>query len=212
MFYLKNVQYKNILNIQELRIHKNKITCILGESGAGKSTLLKLFNKIISYDTGDILYNEKSLKEVNSIDLRREVVMLPQSPSIYPGSIKDNLLIGLNFSGKALVNDQRLDEIMNFIRLNKQLNEEASKLSGGEKQRVALGRVLLLEPEVFLLDEPSSALDETTAALIIDRLVQYTKQKNKSMIMVTHSKQIANKFADEIIQIDKGSVKLEEVK
>ena len=93
-----------------------------------------------------------------------------------------------------------------MVNLNKELNENAEKLSGGEKQRVALGRVILMEPEVLLLDEPSSALDEDTEHLIIESLVNYTKENNKTLIMVTHSKKIATHFSDHIIEIKKSTV------
>lgn len=206
MFNLYNIKYKNILDIETLNIPNNKITCIIGESGSGKTTLIKMLNKLISYDAGKILYNDVCIDEIDSVKLRREVVMLPQNPAIFPGSIKDNLLIGLRFSEKPLEKDSRLLEILKVVNLNKELNEDADKLSGGEKQRLALGRVLLMEPSVFLLDEPSSALDEETEQIIIENLVNHAKTYNKTLIMVTHSKKIANQFAQNIIEINKGKI------
>lgn len=206
MFRLKDVKYKNILNIDSLSIPANMVTCIVGESGSGKTTVIRLLNKIISYDSGEIFYNNKLVSEIDSITLRRNVVMLPQSPAIFAGSVKDNLLIGLKFAEKSLVSDDKLIEVLKLVHLEKNLSENAEKLSGGEKQRLALGRVLLLNPEVFLLDEPSSALDETTEHLIIKSLVDYAKENSKTLIMVTHSKKVANNFSDNIIEIKKGKV------
>ncbi|RKD30035.1 ABC transporter ATP-binding protein [Thermohalobacter berrensis] len=206
MFHLKEVKYKDILNIENLIIPEYKVTCIVGESGSGKTTLLKLLNKIISYDSGEIYYKNKPLSQIDSIAHRRNVVMLPQSPAIFNGSIKDNLLIGLKFAEKPIVSDNKLTEILEFINLNKKLNENAQKLSGGEKQRLALGRILLLNPEVFLLDEPSSALDDETEEIIIKKLVEYTKSNNKTLIMVTHSKKVAKDFGDNIIEVKKGKI------
>lgn len=206
MFILKGVKYKNILDIKLLNIKKNKVTCIIGESGSGKTTLLKLLNKLISCDSGEIFYHHQLLNDINTIELRRNIVMLPQSPAIFNGSIRDNLLIGLKFSEKQIVSDDKLFEVLNLVKLNKKLDEDAQKLSGGEKQRTALGRVILMKPEVLLLDEPSSALDEDTEHMIIDSLVNYTKENNKTLIMVTHSKKVASHFADEIIEIRKGTI------
>lgn len=206
MFIFKNVKYKDILYIQSLKIKKNHITCIVGESGSGKTTLLRLLNKLISNDAGEIYFEGQSITEINSVDLRRTVVMLPQSPAIYSGNIKDNLLIGLKFSEKSMVSDEELNDILKLVNLNKELVDDADKLSGGEKQRLALGRVILLQPEVLLLDEPSSALDENTEHLIIEALVNYTKSNNKTLIMVTHSKSVANRFSDHIIEIQKGLI------
>lgn len=206
MFRLDNVKYKNILDIEKLNIPNNKITCIVGESGSGKTTLLKMLNKLVSCDEGSIFYDNTCINDINSVNLRREVVMLPQNPTIFPGSIKDNLLIGLKFSEKPPEKDSKLIQILNMISLNKSLDEDADKLSGGEKQRLALGRILLMDSNVFLLDEPSSALDDETEQIIIKNLVNHTKTYNKTLIMVTHSKKIANQFAQNIIEINKGKI------
>ncbi len=206
MFLLKEVKYKNILNIKALTIPENKVTCILGESGSGKSTLLRLLNKLISYDRGEIFYNNQSLKEIDSVKLRRSVVMLPQSPAIFSGNIRDNLLIGLKFAEKPPVSDDRLHAVLKLVHLDEDLNKDAEKLSEGEKQRLTLGRVLLLDPHVFLLDEPSSSLDEDTEHIIISSLVDYVKENNKTLIMVTHSKKVANHFADNTFEIKKATI------
>ena len=182
------------------------MTSIVGESGSGKTTLLRLLNKLISCTSGEILYDNQTLDNLDSIHLRRNVVMLPQAPAIFSGTIKDNLVIGLKFSEKPLIPDDKLLEILKLVNLNKALSDDAEKLSGGEKQRVALGRVIILKPEVLLLDEPSSALDEDTEHMIIEALVHYTKENNKTLVMVTHSKKIANHFSDDIIEIKDGMV------
>jgi putative ABC transport system ATP-binding protein len=149
---------------------------------------------------------------MNSVELRRNVVMLPQLPVIFPGTIRDNLQIGLKFAQMPLAENEKLGQVLMMVHLNKDLSDDSDKLSGGEKQRVALGRVILLDPEVFLLDEPSSALDEETERIIIEQLVAYTKETNKTLIMVTHSKQVAQTYSDHIIEMKKGNViKSEEV-
>lgn len=206
MFSLKKVIYKHILEINDLNIKRYKVTCIVGESGSGKSTLLRLLNKLISYDSGEIFYNGQSLNSINSIELRRNVGMLPQLPVIFPGSIKDNLLIGLKFAEKPLVDDKKLRTILNIIHLNKNLDDNGDKLSGGERQRLALGRLILIDPDVFLLDEPSSAMDEKTENIIIKTLVSYIQETNKTLIMVTHSKKVAQTYAENIIEIHQGKV------
>ncbi len=206
MFLLKNIKYRDILDIKQLHIPSDKITCIVGESGSGKTTLLRLLNKMISCTEGEIYYNHNPISQIDSIDLRRDVVMLPQAPAIFPGTIEDNLLVGLRFSEKPLVNQDKLAEILKMVHLNKSPKENASQLSGGEKQRLALGRVILMAPAVFLLDEPSSALDESTEKIIIEQLVDYVKQNHKTLIMVTHSKKIAQTYADYIVEIKNGNL------
>jgi putative ABC transport system ATP-binding protein len=207
MFKLKNVVYKKILHIEQLEIPKNKVTSIVGESGSGKSTLLRLLNKLISCDKGEIYYNNLPIDNIDSVELRRKVVMLPQQPVVFPGSIKENLLIGLKFSGKPEVGDDKLTQVLEMVSLKKKLDDNAEKLSGGEKQRMALGRIILMKPEVYLLDEPSSALDDKTEEVVIERVIEYIKSQNKTLVMVTHSKKIALDYSDNIVEIDRGRVK-----
>ncbi|GLC31303.1 ABC transporter ATP-binding protein [Clostridium omnivorum] len=204
LFEIINLKYKDILNIEKLEIPENKITCIVGESGSGKTTLLRHLNGLVSADSGNIYFKGKNIDELDNIQLRRKVVMLSQNPAIFPGNIRDNLIIGLKFSDKSEVADDNLNRTLELVHLDKNLEDDAEKLSGGEKQRVALGRILLMEPEVLLLDEPSSALDEATEKLVIERVVEYSKVKKKSLIMVTHSKNIAKTYGEYIVEVKKG--------
>ena len=204
MFEIRNLRYKDILYIERMNIKKGITTSITGRSGSGKTTLLKMLNKMISPDEGTILYEKKPVKNIDSLDLRRRVVMLPQSPVIFPGDIRDNLLKGLRFSEKPDAPDSRMNEIISELHLNKSLDDDISQLSGGEKQRIALARVILMDPEVYLLDEPSSALDEETEKTMIDFLVKHSRINKKTLIMVTHSKKIASEYSDEIAEIENG--------
>ncbi|MFY9521076.1 MAG: ATP-binding cassette domain-containing protein [Caldicoprobacterales bacterium] len=204
MFLFDKVKYKDILDIDKLRIEKYKVTSIVGQSGSGKTTLLRLLNKLISCDSGEIYYNGKALSSLDSVKLRREVVMLGQEPVVFSGSIKDNLLAGLRFSEKDLVDNDSLCKVLSLVKLDKDLDQNAENLSGGEKQRLALARIILMEPEVYLLDEPSSALDEETEQIIIEEMVACAKRNHKSLVMVTHSINIARQFSDEIVEIKGG--------
>lgn len=207
MFSLLNIQYKSIINVKELHIPQGKITCIQGESGSGKSTLLKLLNRMLTYTAGDIYYKEKDLKNYEAIDLRREVMMLPQVPAIYDGSILNNLKIGFRFAEKREPEEEmKYSDILRYVGLDKELNMDAMLLSGGEKQRLAMARLMLLDPEVYLLDEPSSALDQQTEEAVIGAVVEHCKKQKKTLIMVTHSPEVADKFAEYRIYLKKGQV------
>ena len=206
MFRLKQVKYKSILDIESAHIKPGIITAVLGESGSGKTTLLKLLNKLISCDTGTIYYNGTPIEEIESVKLRREVVMLPQEPAIFEGDIRENLIIGLQFSKKDIPSDDILCEMLDKVRLSKKLDDKTQTLSGGEKQRLVLGRIMLMHPEVLLLDEPSASLDDDTERAVISELSDYAKQYSKTLIMVTHSTKMAHEFADEIIRIRAGKI------
>jgi len=206
MFECKDVKFKEILDIPSLFIAKNKITSLIGPSGSGKTTILKLLNKMISPTEGHILFDGKSLDQIDSIAHRRHVTMLSQAPAMFEGDIKDNLIAGLKFQNREIPADHVLAAMLLKVKLNKELNSSTLTLSGGEKQRLALGRVLLLDSDVYLLDEPSSALDEASAEAVIEMIADFAKSENKTLVMVTHSKAIAQRFSDEILEIAYGKV------
>jgi len=206
MFTLCDVKYKDILDIDELEIPEQKITCIVGESGSGKTTLLRLLNHLISCDKGKIWFQNTPLSQWDPVQLRRNVMMLSQTPAIFEGTVRDNLLIGFKFCEKPPAEDRQLRDAMELVRMDKDLSLTADSLSGGEKQRLAMARVLLLEPQVFLMDEPSSALDEETTLFVMEQLVDHVKRLKKTMIMVSHSKAVVQAFAEHVIEIKQGKV------
>lgn len=204
MFEFKEVKFMEILDIPTLFIAKNKITSLIGPSGSGKTTILKMLNKMLSPTKGQILFNGRSLDQIDSIDHRRHVTMLSQAPAMFDIDIKDNLIAGLKFQKRDIPADNVLNEMLLKVKLNKELTSPTQTLSGGEKQRLALGRILLLNSKVYLLDEPSSALDESTAEAVIEMITEYARSENKTLVMVTHLKVIAQRFSDEIIEVCNG--------
>ena len=205
MFEIKNIKFKDILGISFLKINK-PITCIVGPSGSGKTTLLKMLNCLNVPEEGVIQYNDKDISKIDTVKLRRSVVMLGQTPVIYSGSIEDNLQIGLEFSQKLPASKIKMEEALKRVELNKKLSDGCGNLSGGEKQRLCLARVMLMDADTYLLDEPSAALDKETEEFIIENFSKFVLENSKELIMVTHSEQIAEKFPDSIIRIKNGKV------
>lgn len=205
MFEIINIKFRNILDIKFLNIDK-PITCVVGPSGSGKTTLLRMLNRLNVPDEGVILYNNKDISKIDTILLRRNVVMLCQTPVIYSGNIEDNLQIGLEFSKKLPASKSRMKEILERVELNKKLTDGCGNLSGGEKQRLCLARVMLMDADTYLLDEPSAALDKDTEQFIIDNFSKFVLENNKELIMITHSEQIAQKYNNSIVRIENGEV------
>ncbi|WP_031386964.1 ABC transporter ATP-binding protein [Desulfonatronum thiodismutans] len=212
MFEFIDVHYDNILDLPRLVLGTEQVTSLVGASGSGKTTVLRLLNKMISPTRGRILFQGENLGQRDSVRHRRDVVMLSQSPAIFEGTVGDNLLAGSRFQEKDPPGDEVLKRLLEQVRLAKSLDEAADKLSGGERQRLALARVLLLEPRVYLLDEPSSALDEETEQLIFDMLTAHVRAAGKTIIMVTHSRAVARKYSDTIIEMSGGKVRREEAR
>lgn len=204
MYYFKGVRYRKILMIENLAIPAARITCVIGESGGGKTTFLKLLNHMISPDEGEIFYKQRNILEYDPILLRREVIMLAQNPAIFPGNVAENLNIGRRFMGKPPLMPCQLADYLMRVKLSTSLEDGVENLSGGEKQRLALARILMMEPAVLLLDEPSSALDEETEESIIKTVMDFAREKSRTLVMVTHSSRIAAENADYIIKISAG--------
>lgn len=204
MFEFIDVKYKNIISIPTLKINKGEITSLVGVSGSGKTTVLRLLNKMLSPTEGKVLFKGTDLCDINSVEHRRRVALLSQNPVMFEGDIRDNLNIGLKFQDRNIAKEQELIAVLERVKLSKALNSPVNTLSGGEKQRLALARLILISPLVYLLDEPSSALDEETEEFIIEMVAEHVRAENKTLVMVTHSKDIANKYSNTIVTLSSG--------
>ena len=209
VFELKNLKFKDILDIPSFTFYKG-ITSIVGKSGSGKTTLMLALNKMITPTSGHVYYHGENIKAMDAVKLRRKVVMLGQQPIIFPGNVRDNLNQGLKFAKKELADDKKLRELLDYVELDKNLDDDPSDFSGGEKQRIAIARVIAMEPDVYLLDEPSSALDSELANNTIEKISQIAKEKDQTIIMVTHSDEISKNISDNIVMIDEGRVMKDE--
>lgn len=206
MFEFAEVKYKDIVDIPHLAIGDGLVV-MLGPSGGGKTTVLRMLNKMISPTQGTILYNGRDLKNLKSVEHRRKVMMLSQNPVMFDGDIRNNLTAGLRFQNRQPPGDDELITTLSLLQLGKDLGTPVQHLSGGEKQRIALGRLLLCDPAVYLLDEPSAALDDATEEAVIRLVAQQVRTARKTVVMVTHSRSIAERYADQVIEIWGGKVR-----
>ena len=205
MFKLKDIKFKNILDIENLEINENVVTVVKGESGSGKSTMLKLLNNIISPDSGIVMYNGVDVSDINPITLRREVIMQSQFPTIFPGNVRENLNVIFTLRGEEGLSDEKLLKAMEIVNLKKDLNDDAQNLSGGEKTRLSIARLFLVEPDVFLLDEPGASLDSKTEETLMNNVIAEIKKRNKTLIFISHSEN-PEIISDEIITLKDGMV------
>lgn len=205
MFLLKDIKFKNILDIENLEISENAVTVVKGESGSGKSTMLKLLNNMISPDSGVVMYSGVDVSDINPITLRREVIMQSQFPTIFPGNVRENLNIIFTLRGEEGLSDEKLLKAMEIVNLKKDLNDDAQNLSGGEKTRLSIARLFLVEPDVFLLDEPCASLDSKTEEILMNNVIAEIKKRNKTLIFISHSEN-PEIISDEIITLKDGRV------
>ena len=210
LFQLDQVRFRSVLHIDHLQLPDHRITCIVGASGSGKSTLLRLLNRLISPTAGTVRYRGADVATIDAVQLRRQVVMLPQNPIMFDGSIRENILAGLRFSERPLVDDAEIARLLALVNIEKLPDTNAAYLSGGERQRVAICRVLAMRPDVLLLDEPTSALDSGTEQHVIAQVVAEAQAHDTNLVMVTHSRDVAAAWGDLLVTIAAGTIANEE--
>jgi phosphate transport system ATP-binding protein len=189
----------------ELEISANRITALIGPSGCGKSTFLRVLNRM--YETvrnarvaGEVLLDGENALALDVAVLRRRVGMVFQKPNPFPKSIFDNVAYGLrvNGTGGTVLREaveHSLKRAALWDEVKDQLHQSAYALSGGQQQRLCIARALAVNPEVLLLDEPSSALDPIATAKIEELL--FHLKANCTIVIVTHNMQQAARIADE---------------
>ncbi|RKX21840.1 MAG: phosphate ABC transporter ATP-binding protein [Candidatus Zixiibacteriota bacterium] len=173
--------------------HSGTITTILGPSGAGKSSLLRLLNRLDEPGSGEVLLDGSDYRECDPCALRRKVGYLFQAPHLFGGTVADNIRYA-----DPLLDDNGIDELLLLASVSLDMKDtDSSKLSGGEKQRVALARLLATNPDVLLLDEPTSSLDPTYTDLIEKVILESVTARNLAVVMVCHLPQQAVRMSGE---------------
>ena len=193
---------KTILENFKYKIEKEDRIFIKGESGKGKSTLLKLIMNFYDINNGEITINDKDISKVKESSLYDNILMMTQEPFIFEGTLKENLLLGDNFTDDEIEKIAKIACIDNIIEekgIDYEILEGGSNLSGGQKQRIALARILLRKPSVLVLDEATSALDKTTEKSLIRNLDIYLKENGTTLIAVSHNNEIETICNKEII-------------
>ena len=202
----------SIINIRRVRIAKGQSVGIIGSIGSGKSTFLKLVAGVYTPTEGNVSFGAFDTTAINQTDLRRDVAYLGQSPGIFAGSIRDNLIIG-----KTDVSDEQISETIKLTGfdlvlrqlpngLSFNLSENGMELSGGQRQILALTRAMLSDPTVLLLDEPTSAMDPKHEKLFIKQMKHFIE--NKTFLVVTHRRPILA-LTERLIMIEGGEVVLD---
>lgn len=190
-----------------MALYENRVTALIGPSGCGKSTYLRTLNRMNDLIEGTTIKGQVHLdgvsiygKDVDVVALRKRVGMVFQKPSVFPMSIYENVAYGPKIHG--IKNKAKLDEIVeNSLRaanlwdeMSDRLNAPASRMSGGQQQRLVIARVLAVNPEVILMDEPASALDPISTSKLED-LIRELKN-NYTIVIVTHNMQQAARVSD----------------
>lgn len=210
---IKNLSFRfagrsQLLKDLDLVIKKGKITAVVGESGSGKSTLGQILQKFYSFEGGTITINNKvSFKEINMSYWRSLVGVVPQEITIFNGNVFDNILLGKEDKPESVMHFCQEYGFEGFIKVFPQgyatiLGEEGVNLSGGQKQIIALARVLYKQPQLLILDEATAAMDRKTEKFSIELI---SKLKDKmGILFISHRLETLKKYADTIYVLENG--------
>lgn len=189
------------------------LLAIQGLSGSGKTTTLDCISGIKTPDTGYIILNGKYLySSKHNINLpirKRKVGYVFQSYALFPNmTVEKNIFFGIDKKDEQA--KEYALELAKKLKIEHLLDRFPSDISGGEKQRVAFARALSVRPEILLMDEPFSALDEDLKEKLYEDFIDFKSKENIPMILITHNRYEANKLADNIIHFENGKIIMEE--
>lgn len=195
-------------------VNKGEFVAIIGPSGSGKSTLLHILGGVDKPTSGKVYMDGNDVYAQNDEQLaifrRRQVGLIYQFYNLIPVlNVTENITLPVLMDGQ-IVNEDRLRELLNTLKLTGRENHLPNQLSGGQQQRVSIGRALMNAPAVVLADEPTGNLDSKNSQEIVELLKLSNKKYNQTLIVITHDENIALQ-ADRIIAIDDGKITRDEV-
>jgi len=197
----KNFGDRCVLDLKDIYIEHNKISTILGMNGSGKSTLLASLSGILNFDSGKISYDGKDIKQV-----KKDISMMLQNFYIFNDTAINNIKLPLKFlkfSDDEM--EKRINKYVEYFNIKDYLNKNATKLSGGEKAKIALIRAVISERDMIFLDEPTTNMD-MEGVVDAERLILYLKSIGKTIVLVTHNFIEAERLSDYVIFLENGKV------
>jgi len=207
-FSYKDQNFKTLKNVN-LKINEGEKVAILGKIGSGKSTLLKVILNLYEPSSGSVLLDETDTRQLDPVDLRRAVGIVPQEPFLFMGTIKDNITIGEQYaSDEEILRAAKIAGLSEFLGKHEagydlMVGERGEGLSGGERQSVTLARALLSDPNILMLDEPTNLMDRQTEQAFIKKLGGIVD--DKTLVIVTHKTSLL-KLVDRVIIIENGEI------
>lgn len=199
------------IEISDIKITQGSKIAISGKSGSGKTTLIHLISGILKPQSGEILFYDKSITDMNDKEIRKHRIsnigfIFQEFELLEYLNVMDNLILPYKIN-KSLVLDAEIKdkakEIANRIGIGNKLDQHPKQLSGGERQRLAIARALITSPPLIIADEPTGNLDAETSNIVMDEITDQVSYTNSTLIMISHNNELISSF-DEIIDIQES--------
>jgi len=192
---------KEVLKNIDMVIQRGEIFAIMGPSGAGKTTLLRILNLFEKPTYGYLVFEGIRLNgtQIEKINARRKMSLLFQTPSVFNASVFENVAYGLKVRGadKDTI-EKKLINALTIVGLEGKEQQKARTLSGGEAQRMAFARAIIYEPDILLLDEPTSSLDPANVAIIEEIIKRIQRERGTTIVIATHNIYQVKRIADRV--------------
>jgi putative ABC transport system ATP-binding protein len=196
---------KNLVADVTIQVEKGDVMAVVGPSGSGKTSFLRLLNRLDEPTNGTVLLEGRDYKTIPPRELRQRVGMVMQTPVLLPGTVEDNIRFGPQQKGEEIP-AETVDRLLSRVGLSGYAGQDINHLSGGEAQRVSLARTLANSPQVLLLDEPTSSLDDATERDAEALILNIIREQGLTCLIVTHDKAQATRMANKVMVLEKGQL------
>ena len=199
------------IEVSDIKIAQGSKIAISGKSGSGKTTLIHLISGILKPQSGEILFFDKSITDMNDNYIRKHRIsnigfIFQEFELLDYLNVMDNLILPYKINKSLSLDEEIKDkakEIANRIGIGNKLDQHPKQLSGGERQRLAIARALITSPPLIIADEPTGNLDDKTSNIVMDEITDQVSYTNSTLIMISHNNELISSF-DEIIDIQES--------
>lgn len=204
-----------VLSVRDMRIEPGEKIAVLGKNGAGKSTLLQALSGLLQPSSGEVVLDNMALHQIDPADVRRDVGLLTQNARLFYGTLRDNIILGApHASQEEILNTLAMVGADEFVRklpkgLEHVVMEGGHGLSGGQRQAILLARLLIRQPSVLLLDEPTASMDEATERHFIKHFMSWSS--DKTVIVATHRMRVLE-LVGRLFVVENGKIALDDAK
>lgn len=197
----KDLVFNDMIHYPDITIPKGEMTFVQGASGSGKSTLFRLFNATINPSQGTIYYDNVDIATMDTLELRRKILLVNQQVYLFDGTIADNFKKYHSYRETTPLDEEAMKQFLYIAAAPFEPSQSVERLSGGERQRVFNAIMLSLDAEVYMWDEPSAALDTPTAVIFFTRMKQYMTEHGKTALVISHDDSLYPQFSDALIEL-----------